>query len=67
MPYAGGIIYKANHLFGLNDAVSGHKNVPEWEECFVWAISGFMLKDEVSPNEINAGEANTRQDVSRVL
>ena len=47
--------------------MSGHKNVPEWEECFVWAISGFMLKDEVSPNEINAGEANTRQDVSRVL
>ena len=57
--YADGIIDKdeANFLFELNDAVSGKENHASWESFFVQAISDFLLKDEVSPNEIDEDEA----------
>lgn len=56
--YADGVIDKeeADFLFELNDAVSGKENVPEWEEFFTQAICDFLLKDEVSPGEIDAEE-----------
>ena len=56
--YADGIIDKdeANFLFELNDAVSGKENDASWEGFFVQAISDFLLKDEVSPNEIDEDE-----------
>lgn len=57
--YADGIIDKdeANFLFELNDTVSGKENDASWESFFVQAISDFLLKDEVSPNEIDKDEA----------
>ena len=48
---------EANFLFELNDAVSGKENHASWESFFVQAISDFLLKDEVSPNEIDEDEA----------
>ena len=56
--YADGVIDKeeADFLFELNDAVSGKENAPEWEEFFTQAICYFLLKDEVSPGEIDAEE-----------
>lgn len=56
--YADGIIDKeeADFLFELNDAVSGKDNAPEWNEFFTQAICDFLLKDEVSPGEIDADE-----------
>ena len=41
----------------MNDAVSGKENDASWEGFFVQAISDFLLKDEVSPNEIDEDEA----------
>ena len=41
----------------MNDAVSGHKNSPEWDDLFVNAITSSMLDDEVSPNDIDDDEA----------
>lgn len=57
--YADGIIDKeeSNFLFELNDAVTGKANDASWEPFFVQAISDFLLKDEVSPGEIDADEA----------
>lgn len=56
--YADGVIDKeeADFLFELNDAVSGKENAPEWAEFFTQAICDFLLKDEVSPGEIDADE-----------
>lgn len=56
--YADGVIDKeeADFLFELNDAVSGKKNAPEWADFFTQAICDFLLKDEVSPGEIDADE-----------
>jgi uncharacterized membrane protein YebE (DUF533 family) len=56
--YADGIIDKeeADFLFELNDAVSGAANAPEWKTFFTQAICDFLLKDEVSPGEIDADE-----------
>lgn len=56
--YADGVIDKeeADFLFDLNDAVSGKENAPEWGEFFTQAICDFLLKDEVSPGEIDADE-----------
>lgn len=56
--YANGIIDKeeADFLFELNDAVSESANDISWTTFFVQAISDFLLKDEVSPNEIDANE-----------
>ena len=49
--YADGVIDKeeADFLFDLNDA-------PEWTAFFTQAICDFLLKDEVSPGEIDADE-----------
>lgn len=57
--YADGIIDKeeADFLFELNDAVTGKDNDPSWESFFIQAIADFLLKDEVSPGEIDADEA----------
>lgn len=57
--YADGTIDKeeAEFLFDLNDAVTGKANDAAWEAFFVQAISDYLLKDEVSPGEIDADEA----------
>lgn len=57
--YADGIIDKeeAEFLFEINDAVTGKENDPAWEKFFIQAISDFLLKDEVSPGEIDNDEA----------
>lgn len=57
--YDDGIIDKeeAEFLFDLNDAVSGKANDASWEAFFIQAIADFLLKDEVSPNEIDEKEA----------
>ncbi len=56
--YADGVIDReeADFLFELNDAVSGNANAPEWNEFFTQAICDYLLKDEVSPGEIDADE-----------
>ncbi|EOA58485.1 hypothetical protein HMPREF1214_02057 [Bacteroides sp. HPS0048] len=57
--YADGIIDKeeADFLFELNDAVTGKANDASWDAFFVQAIADFLLKDEVSPGEIDKDEA----------
>lgn len=57
--YDDGIIDKeeAEFLFDLNNAVSDKCNDPSWSKFFVQAISDFLLKDEVSPDEIDKDEA----------
>lgn len=57
--YADGVIDKdeAEFLFEINDAVAGKENDPSWETFFIQAISDFLLKDVVSPSEIDADEA----------
>ncbi len=57
--YADGIIDKeeAEFLFEINDAVTGKENDPAWASFFIQAISDFLLKDEVSPGEIDSDEA----------
>ena len=57
--YEDGVIDKeeANFLFEINDAVTGKDNDPAWEAFFIQAIADFLLKDEVSPGEIDADEA----------
>lgn len=57
--YADGIIDKeeADFLFELNDAVTGKANDASWNAFFVQAIADFLLKDEVSPGEIDKDEA----------
>lgn len=57
--YADGIIDKdeAEFLFEINDAVTDKENDPSWETFFIQAISDFLLKDEVSPGEIDTDEA----------
>lgn len=47
---------EADFLFELNDAVSSNDNSPEWEKFFIQAICDFLLKDEVSPGEIDPEE-----------
>jgi|TARA_B110001469_G_C9644259_1_gene324976 hypothetical protein len=58
--YADGLIDKdeADFLFELNDAVSGKENAVEWQELFVEAITDFLLKDDVSPGEVDAEEGD---------
>ena len=57
--YEDGVIDKeeADFLFEINDAVTGKDNDPAWETFFIQAIADFLLKDEVSPGEIDADEA----------
>lgn len=47
---------EADFLFELNDAVSGKKNDPAWNQFFVQAISDYLLKDERSPGVIDEDE-----------
>ena len=57
--YEDGVIDKeeADFLFEINDAVTDKDNDPAWEAFFIQAIADFLLKDEVSPGEIDADEA----------
>ena len=57
--YEDGVIDKeeADFLFEISDAVTGKDNDPAWEAFFIQAIADFLLKDEVSPGEIDADEA----------
>ena len=57
--YNDGIIDKeeADFLFELNDAVTGKANDASCESFFIQAIADFLLKDEVSPGEIDKEEA----------
>ena len=57
--YADGVIDKeeADFLFEINDAVTGKANDASWESFFIQAIADFLLKDEVSPGEIDENEA----------
>lgn len=57
--YDDGVIDKeeAEFLFDLNDAVTNMANDASWEAFFIQAIADFLLKDEVSPNEIDKEEA----------
>ena len=47
---------EADFVFELNDAVSGKKNDPTWNQFFVQVISDFLLKDEKSPGVIDEEE-----------
>lgn len=47
---------EANILFEINDAVSGKKSAPAWNQFFVQAISNFLLNDEKSPGVIDEEE-----------
>ena len=47
---------EADFLFELNDAVSGKKNDPSWNQFFVQAISDYLLNDEKSPGVIDEEE-----------
>ena len=47
---------EANFIFEINDAVSGKKNAPAWNQFFVQAISDYLLKDEKSPGVIDEEE-----------
>lgn len=47
---------EADFLFELNDAVSGKKNDPAWNQFFVQAISEYLLNDEKSPGVIDEEE-----------
>lgn len=57
--YEDGIIDKdeADLLFELNDATSGAANDPSWQALFVEALCDFLLKDEISPGEVDDNEA----------
>ena len=47
---------EADFIFELNDAVSGKKNDPTWNQFFVEAISDYLLNDEKSPGVIDEEE-----------
>ena len=47
---------EADFVFELNDAVSGKKNDPTWDQFFVQVISDYLLKDEKSPGVIDEDE-----------
>ena len=47
---------EADFIFEINDAVSGKKNAPAWNQFFVQAISDFLLNDEKSPGVIDEEE-----------
>ncbi len=57
--YADGVIDRdeAEFLFKLNDGASDADNDAGWEALFVEAISDYVLKDEISPGEIDEDEA----------
>ena len=47
---------EADFIFELNDAVSGKKNDPTWNQFFVQVVSDFLLNDEKSPGMIDEEE-----------
>lgn len=47
---------EADFVFELNDAVSGKKNDPTWNQFFVQVITDYLLKDEKSPGVIDEDE-----------
>ena len=47
---------EADFIFELNDAVSGKKNDPTWNQFFVQVVSDFLLNDEKSPGVIDEEE-----------
>ena len=47
---------EADFLFEINDAVSGKKNDPAWNQFFVEAISDYLLNDEKSHSVIDEEE-----------
>lgn len=47
---------EADFVFELNDAVSGKKNDPSWNQFFVQVISDYLLNDEKSPGVIDEEE-----------
>ena len=57
--YADGVIDREEGelLFELNDATSGANNDPSWQAFFVEALTDHLLKDELSPGEIDDDEA----------
>ena len=48
---------EADFLFELNNAVSSNANHESWTQLFVEAITGHLLNDENSPNQIDDSEA----------
>ena len=57
--YEDGIVdtEEINHLFELNDIVSGKDNSPEWKALFVKAVTEGVLEDEESPGVIDDDES----------
>lgn len=57
--YEDGIVdvEEINHLFELNDIVSGKNNSPRWKTFFVNAITQGVLEDEESPGVIDDEES----------
>ncbi len=57
--YDDGIIDRdeADFLFQLNDGVSGKENDAGWKDLFVEALTDYVLKDDVSPDVLDADEA----------
>ena len=47
---------EADFIFEINDAVSGKKNAPAWNQFFVQVVSDFLLNDEKSPGVIDEEE-----------
>lgn len=47
---------EVDFIFELNDAVSGKKNDPTWNQFFVQVVSDFLLNDEKSPGVIDEEE-----------
>ncbi|MBF0227255.1 MAG: hypothetical protein HQK76_17555 [Desulfobacterales bacterium] len=48
---------EADFLFKLNDDSVGSENDPSWKELFVEALTDYVLKDEKSPDVLDAEEA----------
>ena len=57
--YEDGIVdtEEINHLFELNDIVSGKENSPRWKELFIKAVTQGVLEDEESPGVIDDDES----------
>ena len=62
--YEDGVIDReeADFLFMLNDGVSGKENDSSWQGLFVEALSDHVLKDEESPNVLDADESKYLMD-----
>lgn len=58
--YADGVIdqKKADFLFAVNNAVSGHENMPGWQKLFVEALTDYVLDDKTSSGEVDMKKTN---------